>query len=117
MLKTFTTIVRGAVVMRDDEVTNPHLGEPIRNFGVGGYGVFQAYARLRRMEQTAIKTPFVILNIYDNDHERTLLPWQISCATNPRHANEWPTTRERIGASHQLKCAASAHREAPMIAK
>src|SRR5688572_24452112 len=30
-----------------------HLGEPIRNFGVGGYGVYQAYRRLRREEQTS----------------------------------------------------------------
>ncbi|MSU64618.1 MAG: SGNH/GDSL hydrolase family protein [Opitutus sp.] len=45
-----------------------HLGEPIRNFGVGGYGVFQAFARLRRMEQTAVQSPYLIFNVYDDDH-------------------------------------------------
>ena len=29
-----------------------HLGEPIRNFGMGGYGVYQAYRRMVREEQT-----------------------------------------------------------------
>ena len=29
-----------------------HFGEPIRNFGVGGYGVYQAYRRMLRMEKT-----------------------------------------------------------------
>jgi hypothetical protein len=27
-----------------------HLGEPIRNFGMGGYGVYQTYRRMRREE-------------------------------------------------------------------
>jgi len=56
------------------EALAAHLGEPVRNFGVGGYGVFQAFARLRRMERTDVKTPFLIFNIYDNDHERTIMP-------------------------------------------
>ena len=30
-----------------------HLGEPIGNFGVGGYGVYQAYRRMLRVERTA----------------------------------------------------------------
>lgn len=84
------------------EYLGAHFGEPIRNFGVGGYGVFQAYARLRRMEQTAIKTPFVILNIYDNDHERSLLPWR-SFITNYRnastdmfHGNPWSHLRVNL---------------------
>ena len=29
-----------------------HLGEPIRNFGMGGFGVYQAYRRMVREEQT-----------------------------------------------------------------
>jgi hypothetical protein len=29
-----------------------HLGEPIRNFGMGGYGVYQAYRRMLREERT-----------------------------------------------------------------
>ena len=64
-----------------------HLGEPIRNFGVGGYGVFQAFARLRRMEQTPVKTPFLIFNLYDNDHERSIMPWR-GFMTSYRHSAE-----------------------------
>jgi hypothetical protein len=79
-----------------------HLGEPIRNFGVGGYGVFQAFARLRRMERTAIKAPWVILNIYDNDHERTLLPWRgfttayRNASTDMFHGNPWTHLRVNL---------------------
>ena len=29
-----------------------HLGEPIRNYGMGGFGVYQAYRRMLREEQT-----------------------------------------------------------------
>ena len=29
-----------------------HMGEPIRNFGIGGYGVYQAYRRMLREEKT-----------------------------------------------------------------
>ena len=29
-----------------------HLGEPIRNFGMGGYGAYQAYRRMVREERT-----------------------------------------------------------------
>ncbi|MHC4672775.1 MAG: hypothetical protein ACYTBZ_09860 [Planctomycetota bacterium] len=54
-----------------------HLGEPIRNFGVGGYGVYQAYRRLLRTEKTDFGTPYVILNIWStDDHYRSLDSWR-----------------------------------------
>ena len=31
-----------------------HLGEPVRNFGMGGIGVYQAYRRMIREEKTAL---------------------------------------------------------------
>ncbi|GAB3750994.1 SGNH/GDSL hydrolase family protein [Microlunatus parietis] len=49
-----------------------NLGEPIRNFGVGGYGVYQAALRLRRVQPTNIGTEYVILNIFLDDHYRNL---------------------------------------------
>lgn len=50
-----------------------HLREPMRNFGVGGYGVFQAYRRAMRMEQIKeIASEYLILNIWDDDHIRNL---------------------------------------------
>lgn len=55
------------------EMLAAHLCEPVRNFGVGGYSVYQAYQRMKREEA---KTPaeYIIFNIYDDDHYRTLCP-------------------------------------------
>ncbi len=53
-----------------------HLGEPIRNFGVGGYGAFQSLARLRRMEETGCKARYLVFNIFDDDHQRSMMPWR-----------------------------------------
>ncbi|MCE9613724.1 MAG: hypothetical protein K8T26_05575 [Lentisphaerae bacterium] len=54
------------------EVLAAHCGEPIRNFGVGGYGLLQASHRARRVETGPAGAPFVVLNIYDDDHVRNL---------------------------------------------
>lgn len=54
------------------EVLAAHIREPIRNFGVGGYSVYQAYRRARRVEATDISAEYVILNIWDDDHIRNL---------------------------------------------
>jgi hypothetical protein len=50
-----------------------HLGEPIRNFGMGGYGVYQAYRRMLREEKTSHAAEYVILYIWGDDHLRSLL--------------------------------------------
>lgn len=50
-----------------------HLGEPIRNFGVGGYGVYQAYRRMIREERTNHAAQNLILYIWGDDHIRSLL--------------------------------------------
>ena len=50
-----------------------HLGEPIRNFGMGGFGVYQAYRRLIRTERSADGAEYVILYIWGDDHLRSLL--------------------------------------------
>lgn len=57
------------------EVLTAHLCEPIRNFGVGGHSVYQAYLRMKREE---MKTPaeYIVFNIYDDDHYRSLVSWQ-----------------------------------------
>jgi hypothetical protein len=52
-----------------------HLGEPIRNFGIGGYSVYQAYLRMKREEQR-VPAKYIIVNIFDHDHYRNLLSWQ-----------------------------------------
>jgi len=48
-----------------------HLGEPIRNFGMGGYGVYQAYRRMLREERTDHAAEYLILYIWDDDHIRS----------------------------------------------
>jgi len=50
-----------------------HLGEPIRNFGMGGFGVYQAYRRMLRTEASALGAEYVILYIWGDDHYRSLL--------------------------------------------
>jgi hypothetical protein len=50
-----------------------HLGEPIRNFGMGGYGVYQAYRRMVREERTDHGAKYLIFYIWGDDHIRSLL--------------------------------------------
>ena len=50
-----------------------HLGEPVRNFGMGGLGVYQAYRRMIREEVTDLRAKYVILYIWGDDHIRSLL--------------------------------------------
>lgn len=52
-----------------------HIREPVKNFGVGGYSVFQAFRRMARVELGGPEVAsLVILNIYDDDHFRNLVP-------------------------------------------
>ena len=57
------------------EVLARHLHEPIRNFGVGAYSVYQAYLRMLREEQR-VPAKCIIFNIYDDDHYRNLDAWR-----------------------------------------
>ena len=50
-----------------------HLGEPVRNFGMGGLGVYQAYRRMIREERTNHDAKYIILYIWGDDHIRSLL--------------------------------------------
>jgi hypothetical protein len=50
-----------------------HLGEPLRNFGMGGYGVNQTYRRLLKNEKTTDKAEYLIFYIWGDDHIRSLL--------------------------------------------
>ena len=50
-----------------------HLGEPIRNFGMGGLGVYQAYRRIVREERTDHSAKYIILYLWGDDHIRSLL--------------------------------------------
>lgn len=59
-----------------------HLGEPISNFGVGGYGAYQAYRRMIREEKTDHGAEFLIFYICCDDPTRSLL--------RSRHAEIYP---------------------------
>lgn len=66
------------------EVLARNLCEPIRNFGVGAYSVYQAYLRMRR-EERRVPAGVIILNIYDDDHYRNLDAWRhIRCGKDAR---------------------------------
>lgn len=55
------------------EILAANFREPIRNFGVGGYGVYQAYRRAMRMEaDPKIAAEYIILNIWDDDYMRNI---------------------------------------------
>ena len=55
------------------EILAAHFREPIRNFGVGGYGVYQAYQRALRIEvDKKLAADYIILNIWDDDHMRNV---------------------------------------------
>jgi len=50
-----------------------HLGEPIGNYGVGSHGVYQAYRRMIREEQTGHGAQYLVLYIWGEDSSRSLL--------------------------------------------
>lgn len=55
------------------EVLAAHFREPIRNFGVGGYGVYHAYLRAMRHEaDKSLAADHIILNIWDDDNMRNI---------------------------------------------
>jgi hypothetical protein len=84
------------------EILAAHFCEPIRNFGIGGFGVYQAYLRLLHIEATDLGTPYVIFNIWGDDHLRSINAWRWltfprevveSMDTTMFHANPWRHAR------------------------
>ena len=49
-----------------------HLGEPVQNFGMGGFGVYQAYRRLVRQEKNDPECKYVILYMWGDDYVRSV---------------------------------------------
>ena len=85
-----------------------HLGEPIRNFGMGGYGVYQAYRRMIREERTDHAAQYVILYIWGDDHIRSLLRcrhaiifrWWNDRGGRAFHNNFWPNIELDLQTGH-----------------
>ncbi len=51
------------------------IREPVANYGVGGYGVYQAYRRMLKVEKDN-PAPLVVFNIFQDDHYRNLDAWR-----------------------------------------
>jgi len=58
------------------EVVAAFIGEPVRNYGIGGYSVYQAYLRMKR-EESVHPAQYIIFNIFDDDHYRNQISWQV----------------------------------------
>ncbi len=74
-----------------------HFGEPIQNFGMGGYGVFQSYRRMVSTEATDLKADNILWYIYGDDHYRSIMrsrfaatrPWWHNKTEFQFHNNFW----------------------------
>ena len=67
------------------EVLAGHLQEPVRNFGIGGWSVYQAWLRLQ-VEEARTPAELIIFNIYEDDHLRNLDAWRnIRVRKHPQH--------------------------------
>jgi hypothetical protein len=84
------------------EILAAHFCEPIRNFGVGGFGVYQAYRRLLKTEATEQNAKYIIFNIWGDDHLRSVYAWRWlafpsnvleSMSGTMFHANPWVHAR------------------------
>jgi len=79
-----------------------HLGEPVRNFGVGNYSVYQAYLRMQQ-EEARKPAKYIIMQFHGDDHFRSLQPLIPGFGIRPylrvdadaalceEHTNPWPT--------------------------
>ncbi len=67
------------------EVLAGRLQEPVRNYGIGGWSVYQAYLRMLSEEKKK-PSDYIIFNIYEDDHERNLDSWRnIRVNKHPAH--------------------------------
>lgn len=58
------------------EVLAAHFCEPIGNYGIGGHGFYQAYRRMLREEKTDRGARNIIINIWGDDHQRSINAWR-----------------------------------------
>jgi hypothetical protein len=77
-----------------------HFQEPIRNYGVGGYSVYQAYRRMLRVEKTGGAqsggAQYILLNVYEHDHRRNLSPWWAISSVRSPHDFTLPHLRVHV---------------------
>ncbi len=79
-----------------------HLREPVRNYGVGGYSVYQAYLRILRVEKRN-PAKYIILNIFDDDHFRNLDAWRaIRFGPEPASQCGWTLPHLRVNVQERI---------------
>ena len=88
-----------------------HLGEPVRNFGMGGFGVYQAYRRMLRAEESELEAEYVILYIWGDDHCRSVMrcrhaathPWWNGERGLMFHGNFWAHVEMDLGSGNLVE--------------
>ncbi len=82
-----------------EEMLAASFGEPIRNYGMGGYGAYQSYRRMLKEEATKYKAKNIVFYVWGDDHQRSLLqtrymaikPWNDKMDPGfSLHGNFWP---------------------------
>jgi len=88
-----------------------HLGEPIRNFGMGGFGIYQAYRRLLKEEQSENGAEYTILYMWGDDYFRSVLrcryvlfyPRWDNDAGYMFHGNFWSNIEMDVNSGHLIE--------------
>jgi hypothetical protein len=90
-----------------------HFGEPVGNFGVGGYGVYQAYRRMLRIEQSDDGAECVLLYIWGEDPRRSVIRsfWGLIYPWHAAYAREKGLFHGNPSARLDFDLAAGAFRE------
>ena len=67
------------------EILAAHLCEPVRNFGIGGYSVYQTYLRMKR-EEARSPAECILFGVFEDDHFRSFTSWQsVYTGKNDQH--------------------------------
>ena len=111
MATALPNVIRLVMAKPGKSILAAHLGEPIQNFGVGGYGVYQAYRRMLRMEATDNGAEYIILYIWGDDHYRSLLRcrhilihhWWDHASGQMFHGNFWANLEMDLNTGNFVK--------------
>ena len=87
------------------EILAAHLQEPVRNYGIGGWSVYQAYLRMLK-EEKRHPAGYIIFNIYEDDHKRNLDAWRnIRVHKHPQHIEApLPYLKVNISENRVIPC-------------
>lgn len=69
-----------------------HFDEPINNFGMGGFGVYQAYRQMRQVESSDQSADTIVFYIWGDDHLRSVMRCRYAAIY------QWFTEVDKVGA-------------------